>query len=187
MPEGFFFNQSTIAVAHARIEARTRRFTAFAEQWISDFGDEFRPILGDLYNLVGCRYGPGLPGMDNSKRVAAAMRRMGKPEGSGEAEPSDDQLKKSIETDAARLRAEGRDIDRLAQEELVVHWRRNRPKMCRKMKKLGVRLLDMALVCLERKHEAERTYIRGGWCPGDASTEAAKECLLMGPEDDPGY
>jgi hypothetical protein len=66
--------------------------------------------------------------------------------------------------------------------ELIEHWRRARPKMCRE---LGQKLLKkLAFVLDDRRFQAKQAYMKAGIPPCDAEERAQREWCLREPEDD---
>lgn len=71
------------------------------------------------------------------------------------------------------------------EDEMLAFWRRYRPKMCARARAVGPDFLErMAFVLDEMRYEAKKKYIKSGMPPTDAEMEAAKDWLLMEPEDE---
>jgi hypothetical protein len=78
---------------------------------------------------------------------------------------------------------EGETPGSLEEQDLIKHWRRNRPKMYRRLLAAGM-LEKMAFVLYEKMYQSTRVYIQGGLPYPDAREEATRDWLIMGPEDE---
>lgn len=91
------------------------------------------------------------------------------------------QFAQRIKAQSARL-AEEWPPGSKKETDLIAHWRRNSPKMVARLERLGT-LAPMAHLLIHECLRMEDDLIRAGWHASDARTEAAKETLMMEPED----
>jgi hypothetical protein len=86
-----------------------------------------------------------------------------------------------VQTEAAKLVREGITAGSPRETKLLRHWKAYRPKMYQAWERAGL-VAKLAFVLDMKRYQAMMQYIRAGMPPTDAEEEAAKDWLLMEPE-----
>ena len=87
-----------------------------------------------------------------------------------------------VNTQAKTIQDAGWPMNGPRERKIVATWRQERPKMTHALDQKGL-LPKLALVLDRKRYEAKREYLKAGWPPTDAEEQAAKEWLMLGPEN----